>query len=387
MFNAFGEDLGSYHVNIKRGVDAATAKSNAYAVIDEMLADFNRSGLKNLVLSGEDISILRKRGVESLVRYIKDKACHNVVLVAYVRDPVDWCVSSIQQRVKGGEILDDIYANLENSGKGVFRERLGKFLEVSDVDELRVFSFSEAVKSDYGIVGHFLSDIGFPKVGLGSIDYLKANSSGSQLAIEMISFVNEQVPLYLEGKLNPKRYEEDFRPLLRLTGKTFDIGNEKRAVLGKHFKEESEWLSKTFNLKLSNVSDRSVKKLNYNLDSDVKFAELEAAYIQSSFFIKDTFKEFFNREFSRGSIKESTYKKAIKCFTPDVMFRKAYGEVDSSRLTDLYKEIAILLENQGDLQGAQSMMERAAYLRPEGAFILGKLDQYKKLKNVMDSDN
>ena len=64
----------------------------------------------NIILSGEDISILKKDPLNKLVEKIQSYG-YKIHVFALVRSPYSFCCSAIQQKIKTGKYLSKISLN------------------------------------------------------------------------------------------------------------------------------------------------------------------------------------------------------------------------------------------------------------------------------------
>lgn len=160
VFSLFSDRAERHHLHRAAGREGAALR----AFNNGILADFERSiaraAGRTLVVSGEDIGVLRPLELERLRRFLEARF-DDYRIVAYVRSPGGFIVSAFQQRVKGGALNklspELLYRN--------FRNAFGKLDEVFGRDRVDLWKFDPKAFPGGCAVRDFCSRIGiaFPE--------------------------------------------------------------------------------------------------------------------------------------------------------------------------------------------------------------------------------
>ena len=115
----------------------------------------------NIILSGEDISLLDKDNLEKLVEKIKSYD-YKVYIFALVRSPYNFCCSIIQQHIKSGKYRNLISLNdllpthLNVNINACTRSKVVEKLKSTFQENIQFYSFEDASKHNYGPVGFLI---------------------------------------------------------------------------------------------------------------------------------------------------------------------------------------------------------------------------------------
>ncbi|MBX9698642.1 MAG: hypothetical protein K2X74_04350, partial [Acetobacteraceae bacterium] len=159
VFSAFTETPHLYHVNRRHGLhaptDAAQHAAEARAALTAFLHGAPEPGL---ILSGEDISMLGEAAIRRMLAAFRPLV-DRIVVVAMVRPPRGFIASAIQQRIRGGALLDGI----EDGGVlPHYRARFEPFLTAPEVAETRLHPYTPETLDHGCSVATFLRLIGAP---------------------------------------------------------------------------------------------------------------------------------------------------------------------------------------------------------------------------------
>ncbi|MBN1924561.1 MAG: hypothetical protein JW798_01890 [Prolixibacteraceae bacterium] len=169
-----------------------------------------------------------------------------IEVIAFVRNPVDLVKSSMQEMVKHGEVIENIYSVTVERLKNKFRLTLDKFLQAFSSDEVKVFRMEDAQKHQNGICGYFMQIIGAPELIQNLVSLFYSNQSISYEAIMLLSAVNHSFPLFIDGKSNPERKDLDQFSLIKIPGEKYSISESKRKLIWDNCQEDLKWLYTTF---------------------------------------------------------------------------------------------------------------------------------------------
>lgn len=158
------------------------------ALQDRMQADFESlaaeiaaSSAGKVVLSSESLIGLGDDGVQAASAWLLSRF-EQVTIVCYVRSPVPYASSLIQERVKQGARLSDF---AETVPTGNFSISIPRWVKAFGKDRIIVRAFARQSLVDADVVADFASVIGYK----GALDRTSAyeNKSLSQAAVLMLS--------------------------------------------------------------------------------------------------------------------------------------------------------------------------------------------------------
>jgi hypothetical protein len=215
-------------------------------------ADLADPNWHTLVISGEGLSFFNSkvfaRFIEWLTKYVSD-----ISVIAYVRHPVDWTRSMVQQRLKvRGETLAQIYEDMPLPN---WRWHITPWLDAVGLERFRLVSFDDALEHD-GLIASFCDAAGLPHETILSLDPppVFANESMSLEAALLLDSLNRQRPLYIDGKLSPerRRYGRGYGigAIRSVPGNRFCLSAEHAAKARVDSRPDLEWLNATFGTNL-----------------------------------------------------------------------------------------------------------------------------------------
>lgn len=141
---------------------------------------------RDLIFSGEDISYLPRAGVEELHTLFSRYEC-DVRVIIYVREPVPFVVSAVQQVIKDGVFRAGIPTPM-------YRDRLEKFIDLFGAERVTVRVFDRAHLHGNDIVKDFAKQVDVTAPRHGKND----NSSLSTEAVKIIYLINQLIPVFGE---------------------------------------------------------------------------------------------------------------------------------------------------------------------------------------------
>jgi hypothetical protein len=218
--------------------------------LDSLDEEISSSEWETLLLSAEGISSLRESEVARLHEWGDRYASEWTVLVC-VRHPVNWVPSVMQERLKQGETLQQLY---ENPPKPRYHQRISNSISVFGRENVRVFDFDSAAKSAGGIVGSFAEQAGLAEA---TRDFLssravRANESLSLEAAHVLDSLNRQRPIFVDNVRAPHRAGpgHELSYIRRIEGQKFHVPDSIKDKIRSQSREDIEWLNETFVLDL-----------------------------------------------------------------------------------------------------------------------------------------
>ncbi|MBY0334491.1 MAG: hypothetical protein K2X49_27860 [Acetobacteraceae bacterium] len=219
VFSAFTGAPHLYHVNRRHGLhrpaDAAQHAAESRARLTAFLHGAPGPGL---ILSGEDIGMLGEAPIRRMLAAFRPHV-ERIVVIGMVRPPRGFIASAIQQRIRGGALLDGI----EDGGvMPHYRARFEPFLTAPEVAETRLHLYTPATLDGGCSVATFLRLVGAPAELYPRLAVVRANGGASRLGVVLSLAANRAVPIFrADGSANPERAARLVRFLDGLEGARF----------------------------------------------------------------------------------------------------------------------------------------------------------------------
>jgi len=186
FYTAYSGRHQNYHIWRASGLSVQGIEAQKDMCRARIEAAVAGAGKRNLIISGEDISLLPRSAVVELEDLFAQYGC-NVQVIVYVREPVSFVVSAIQQVIKDGTFHAGVPTPL-------YRERVEKFIEVFGAERVTVRVFDRARLHGNDIIKDFAKQVGVRAPRKGKND----NSSLSTEAVKIIYLMNQLVPVFGE---------------------------------------------------------------------------------------------------------------------------------------------------------------------------------------------
>jgi hypothetical protein len=169
-----------------------TQKGYSPTKLKTILADFENQldhelslDRDTLIISAEDLSILKsKRDVAAMKKRLEEYT-RDIQVIAYIRDPVGFCSSSFQQRVRVG------YSQYALPLPG-YRNRYEPYISVFGAENIDFVRFAPDQFPENSVVADFFART---KIESGLVTEKSANSTLSDAATRLLFLFNKKGPL------------------------------------------------------------------------------------------------------------------------------------------------------------------------------------------------
>lgn len=323
IYTIYSKDPKKYHINIKHNVsNVSQLNKDYYSYLHECLCDNF-----NIILSGEDISIMNAESLKNLKDLMNQKGFQVIPLVV-VRSPYEFHCSTIQESVKAG--------NIQNITK--FYSQIEKIKNIMQVfSDIKFIPFQVTKEHKNGPVGYL-----FEQLGLNPDEFkiIRENSSLPNIIVRAQLELNKRHPRILQNKLN-----ENWNSIVNKTDTTF---KEKFLLTKLEFDNIKKELEKE-NTFFEGSLGKEFK------DQNIDFCSEEGLYYEIANFLLDC---------------------------DDVAQDNLNNFLEDSH-ADHLRSIAFKFESKEllTLEEAYYLMKLAHIVRPTGPVIKQKLNEYKnKLK-------
>lgn len=355
LYSLFCETPDKYHINTRFGVDIPAQHLIYKEQLNTMLAEQDI-----IILSGEDVCILSKDGLENLKGYLTSFG-HKLEVHCVLRQPYSLLCSMIQQNIKGGlESLNSI--NIIKVSSMV--EKL--MLVFGDV---QFHAFSKLKSSSTGLVREFLSQV---NIDSSNFKIINANEGIGNQTTRLLNYINQRVPVFTGNNLNPLRCGiHQFNSDFNCDSDKFYLTDEELSTVHGALEDENKALGLL--LKSEDFVDVDFPT---NKSTAVSENFLKAATIKGKRLPKAMKRACY--DYLNSAMQESSLSHLL-----DDFFENDLDNLNA----DLARNTALLWESR-NIDNAMFFMTLAKNLRPKGELILKKISEYQKMidQRVPDED-
>jgi hypothetical protein len=101
LYTGFSQECHQYHIWTKRGYSIENIQEIKNQALNKLEKQLSRPNRNTIIFSGEDLSRLSQDDANTLVAFMR-KRCRHIIAIAYVRDPLDYAASAVQEFIKAG---------------------------------------------------------------------------------------------------------------------------------------------------------------------------------------------------------------------------------------------------------------------------------------------
>ncbi len=235
FYSLFTSEPDKYHINVRWGVDPSEANKK----YEEQLEHILKQEYEKILISGEDISKLLQTELEKMRTKIQSYG-YDIRVIVVVRPPLSSINSSMQEMVKNGYSIENINFN-NNKKESQNKKESSIITKIKTIEsvfpQVEFSSFKDLCQHKYGPVGNFFEIIGV--ADYSGLEFFRANSSMSEQATRLISFINKEQPLFLNEKINPFRKDRDTAPIHKLKGDKFQLDKNEL----QHFRDGVDYVN------------------------------------------------------------------------------------------------------------------------------------------------
>lgn len=180
LYTAFSEKYESYHVWKSRGESGDSLESRRNKYRERLISFVSENKRRNIIISGEDIRSLSVAGLKELQNSLS-VGQHQIQVVAYVREPLSFMRSVLQENIKNGH-------NQTKPSPTNYRSSIEKFWKVFGAESVKVRSYERENLKDNDVIADFCDLIGLDEI----IKSDRANISLSTRAVRVLYNINRQ---------------------------------------------------------------------------------------------------------------------------------------------------------------------------------------------------
>lgn len=202
-----------------------------------------------LLLSAEGLSNLNVPSLRRLNSWLAGFAT-SVRVVVCLRHPVAYTRSVIQQIMKGGTVLSELYERLPLPN---FKGKLSSAAAVFGADAIQLYDFDSAANNPgKGIVAEFARLVGLSQDAASELAKaaVSDNEALSHEGVAILDGLNRIRPMFVDGSRNPARSGRELRYISRIRGAKFALPQDVEERIRALSRADVGWLNNQFGLEL-----------------------------------------------------------------------------------------------------------------------------------------
>lgn len=248
LCTAFLNDPRTHISNMMAGQNDLDALLKTAADIRDTLEQEIRSASPEIVLfSAEGMSNLSAVELAKFRDWVLSFA--DELSVFYIlRNPISYSTSVIQQHLKGGDVLEDMFKALPLPN---VKGRLNASIQAFGRENVAAYVFEDLVRGDGGIVAGFLDIVGLTEGSVRDAIVSQENFDNQSLSHEaalILSSLNRQRPAFVNGKLGPFRAMNELQTIAAIRGDKFRLPPDVEARVLESSRDDIAWIHETFGI-------------------------------------------------------------------------------------------------------------------------------------------
>ncbi|GAA6133816.1 hypothetical protein NBRC116188_06050 [Oceaniserpentilla sp. 4NH20-0058] len=271
FYSIFSNEPEKYSININQGINTKELAEESNKIFKKQFRNrVEKTNASRLLISGEDISRLNHiemtRMKNFLSKFLEEDGKFTVIL--FLRNPISYCQSALQQRVKSGlGSIDHCLQNFLNSSGTLYDTRLEPAKRVFGKENIKIVDFDVAKTIEFGPVEAFFNciDIKIPKVLLKAQNI--KNESISNESLHLISEINKLEPRFIDKNPNPIREKMDLQRFFSIKGTKYELPQEKQTLLMEESKKTIRKLKNIYNFDFQDTNLKETKSIPFNQDT------------------------------------------------------------------------------------------------------------------------
>lgn len=361
MYTIFSHDRENYHIWRRAGVSPSDVNQKRLRYIEILEKDIENKRFKNLIISGEDLSMLLPDEQEEVCEFFRTRDC-TIEVVYVVRAPGSFALSSIQETAKGGYTTDFFKVD------PLYKRRLIGYFNALQKDNISILKFENLIKNK-GVIENFGNFL-----GLKLIETARKNEAVTSEGLRALFALNNIKTKTLgdPGKIKARGHIVN----AIFTNFTTENGCQKLTISqsGNCFdwevvRSDFDWLYKNFGIDYSEIKTAEIER-NVNASSEKVYYEC----------MQRLFANFDTVFTPNNSIEEQLNELFLNINPPELTTQ----EIDQLRDT------ALKISKNGrreDIVEALFLMELALKYRPSGPMIKMKIAEFKSFLQDLDWKN
>ena len=247
LIAVFGTRPGKYGMPQRLMIEGST--DDVRAVFSQQLQEvLDDPAGETLLLSAEMVCELSREDMKRLRRHLENHT-ENLQVVAVVRSPQSSVESILQQRCRGGNLVEP------ESLVGVVTQRY-RSLQQGFSDVLQSLNYHDIRAHPLGLVGYFFCQLGLPPADVAQLDFASVNMRVSMESYKLMEAINRAYPMGKNADHGVSRQFGDLSPLYSIPGQPFQLEGIAQSRLAQLLDAESASLERELGFSFPPLSSR-----------------------------------------------------------------------------------------------------------------------------------
>jgi len=260
FYSFFTEKPENYYIHRRKGLDQKAVYEYNENVLKKFIESFENSSTENMIISGEDISVLSKDAVFKMKNFLLE-FFNDITIVAYIRSPHSYIVSSFQENVKAG------ISNFKDLARNYpyYRKKIEKFDEIFGISNVSIRHFDKESLYRNDVVLDFCNSL---NIKFNENKLLRSNES---LSLEELSLLYVYYKLgtgYGIDKNSPQQNTLLRKKLYSLKKSKFTISSNITKPLINEYKGDLQWIEDRSGITFKEIT--SSNKTDISTEEDIE---------------------------------------------------------------------------------------------------------------------
>lgn len=242
MYSFFCDAPEKYYANVRSGFTKKEIEKKYSKQKQLLIEEIRSTDCDRVIISAEDLSHLPKHSIQAMKDFFSSLDCDiKIKIIFTTRDAISFIASAFQEDVKRGHECQFLKPPIQKID--LYRYKLEKFIDVFGKENIIIYKYEDSLRHPNGPVGSFLDKLDFDYRLLANIQKENSNLGVSHKAIEIMHYINQIEPSFLDGKMNPRRKNNDLTPFWAIKGEKFKFDKLTLGKIVTACKEDVEWLN------------------------------------------------------------------------------------------------------------------------------------------------
>ena len=263
FYSLFREQPEKYHFNVSCGYTNSEAINTLHEEYSrQLLGQITGFKGETLVISGEDISHLKKDELEKLRIYFLEMTHPGVSfkVVLMCRHPVSRFRSFLQASICNFGITMNKAIEYHLLPNKLYRNLTSNFSEVFGRENISVIKYEDAITNRHGPAGAFLAVIDKDLPDKIKPDIVRENPAHTYETVALLDAVNRTFPQTLGFDLHPERMVALNKLLAEMPGQKFMLPKGLSEKIWQNMAEDVDWLCAEFSLQPYNFLNEDIQE-------------------------------------------------------------------------------------------------------------------------------
>lgn len=318
----FKEDLTYYMRNLR--LIPAQIEEDRRIGQAKLLQELHTTTADTIVISSENISLFEQHDLQRMYDFFTANFNATIDIYIYLREPVDWTRSMLQQLVWQNHTYQTAWNYLKRHSFMTYTSIYARCAQVFGTAHTHIRTYEGLSRHPEGIVAGFCHDTGITVTGI-DLPQFHVHTSATQFTVHLCDYINTHEPAHKNNMPNPLRAIGDKKSLRLIRGPRFEIpaplAHEVHGIFAPYVHTLREQFGIDYTIAPTNTPHTMTA---YTLDHDF-YTSLTQAYTQANHVIRTLMTQYLQHA--------SQHETRLQ-------------DIDRQRFVHLIAEFAIIPEHQ-----------------------------------------